>query len=665
MRPSVAICRAFIFALALVSVVAVSSFTSSRVSAGFAPVSPEELKMTSEPQAPGAAAIILYRQVDRDDNIKTGNEDNYFRIKILKEEGRKYANVEIPSYMHGGDIVGIKARTIRPDGTIVEFDGKVFDKPILKGRGRKFRAKTFTLPDVQVGSIIEYSYVQLMPEYSLYNSHWILSQELFTKNAKFSLKPCFGAYGQSYFVRWVWNKLPAGAMPKEGPDGIIRMEASNIPAFKSEDHMPPEDELRARVDFVYSDERFEPDFAKFWRKTGKRLHDRLEDFIGKPKAMEQAVAEIVSPSDPPETKLRKIYARVQQLRNTSYELRKTSQEERREDRKEIKNAEDLWKQGYGNGQQLTWLFLALARAAGIEAHGVWASDRSNYFFNPQTMEDSKLNANVVLVKVDGKDLYFDPGAAFTPYGLLPWPETGVKGLRMDKEGGSWIITSVPPSSSSLIERKARMKLSEEGDLEGEVTVTFTGLEAMQLRLDERNSDDTERKKVLEDSLKESIPSAAEVELTNKPAWSSSDPALVAEFHVKVPGWAAAAGRRSLLQAGLFGAPEKQVFSHTQREHPVYFEYPFERADDVTIEPPTGWQVTDLPRPQAADVRVVAYAMQADRGKDGTLHLARKLKVDILLLEQKYYDALRDFFQVVRTGDEGQIVLQPGTAVTSN
>ena len=60
-----------------------------RAGEGFQPVSPEELKMTSEPLAPGAPAIILYRQVDRDDNGQTTHEDNYVRIKILTEEGRK------------------------------------------------------------------------------------------------------------------------------------------------------------------------------------------------------------------------------------------------------------------------------------------------------------------------------------------------------------------------------------------------------------------------------------------------------------------------------------------------------------------------------------------------------------------------------------------------
>ena len=129
-----------------------------RAGVGFQPVSQEELKMTSEPQAPGAPAIILYRQVDRDDNGRTSHEDNYYRIKILTEEGRKYGDIEIPFFRQTGSVVGIHARSIRPDGTIAEFDGKIYEKTIAKAKGLKYLAKTFTLPDVKVGSIIEYSY---------------------------------------------------------------------------------------------------------------------------------------------------------------------------------------------------------------------------------------------------------------------------------------------------------------------------------------------------------------------------------------------------------------------------------------------------------------------------------------------------------------------------
>ena len=148
---------------------------------GFQPVSSDEIKMTSEPLAPGAPAIILYRQVDRDDNGYTSHEDNYFRIKILTEEGRKKADVEIPFLKGSQNIVKVKARTIRPDGSIADFGGQVFEKYLVKGRGIKYLAKTFTLPDVQVGSIIEYFFTTDLTEYQIYDSHWILSNELFTR----------------------------------------------------------------------------------------------------------------------------------------------------------------------------------------------------------------------------------------------------------------------------------------------------------------------------------------------------------------------------------------------------------------------------------------------------------------------------------------------------
>jgi len=632
-------------------------------SEGFQPIVPDELKMTGEPQAPGAPAIILFRQVDRDDNGRTSNEYNYYRIKILTGEGRKYGDVEIPFYRSEGDIVNVRARTIRPDGTIVNFDGKVYNKTIVKAKGLKYLAKTFTLPEVQIGSILEYYYTIDLSEHYIYDSHWILSHELYTRQAKFSLKPYHSNYSVVN-VRWSWQGLPQGTLaPKEGPDGVIRMDTGNVPAFQTEDFMPPENEMKSRVDFIYSEDFPESNPDKFWKATARKLNGKVESFIGKRKAMEQAVAQIVSPNDAPDIKLQKIYARVQQFRNTSYEVRKTEQEQKREKEKALTNVEDIWKQGYADGQQLTWLYLALVRAAGIEAYPVWASDRSNYFFNPRLMDPNKLDANVVLVKLNGKDIYCDPGAAFTPFGLLPWPETAVAGLRLDKEGGSWITTTLPQSSQSRIERKAMLKLTDTGDLVGKLTVSFAGLEGQRRRLEERNADDTDRKTFLEDQVKEYIPATIEVELTNAPEWKSSAGSLVAEFNLKIPGWASGAGRRVLVPVGLFSATEKHLFDHANRVHPIYFDFPFQRIDDISIELPLDWQVSSLPPPQTQDGHVIVYSLKVENDKS-TLHFSRTLDVDFLQLETKYYEALRKFFQVVRTADEHQVVLQPGAAAAS-
>lgn len=631
---------------------------------GFQPISPEELKMTVEPKALGAPAIILYRQVDRDDRGLTAHEDVYFRIKILTEEGRKYADIEIPFFKQEGDVVNVHARTIRPDGSVANYNGKIFDKTIVKARGLKYLAKTFTLTDVQVGSILEYYYTVDLAEHFVFDSHWILNHELFTRSAKFTLKPYDGD-NPPLAVRWVWHALPEGAaQPKEAPNKTIFLDVNDVPAFQTEDFMPPENEMKSRVDFIYSEDNFERDADKYWKKLGKKRNDSLESFVGKRKAMEQALSEIVAAGDSPDVKLHKIYDRVQQIRNTSYEVEKTEAEQKRQKEKDPTNVEEIWKKQYTNGRDLTWLFLALARAAGFDASGMWVPDRQNYFFNASTMDGRRLDANVVVVKVNGKDVFFDPGAAFTPFGMLPWIETGVMGLKLDKDGGTWLQTALPASSDSDIQRKADLNLGNDGTLEGKLTVTFSGLEAAWRRLEEHLSDDAERKKFLEDELKGSIPVGCEVELTNKPDWKSASQPLVAEFTLKIPGWVSGAGRRALLPVGIFSAPEKHLFDHTDRVHPIYFQFPYQRSDDVTIAMPLGWQIITVPTPEKQDQHVITYTMQAENNK-GTLHLSRALNVDLLMLDAKYYGALRSFFQRVRTVDEQQVMLQPAGTSAGN
>lgn len=89
----------FIACCAVILVLGAAEYPSVtvRASEGFQPISPEELKMTSEALAPGAPAIILYRQVDRDDNGQTSHEDDYMRIKILRKKGASMPMSRFPS----------------------------------------------------------------------------------------------------------------------------------------------------------------------------------------------------------------------------------------------------------------------------------------------------------------------------------------------------------------------------------------------------------------------------------------------------------------------------------------------------------------------------------------------------------------------------------------
>jgi transglutaminase-like putative cysteine protease len=625
------------------------------------PILPDELKMASEPLAPGAPAIILYRQVDRDDSTFPVHEYNYIRIKIFTEEGLKYGDVEIPFIAGAGKIYNIKARTIHPDGTIVDFDGRVFEKEIVKARGFKYLTKTFTLSDVQSGSIIEYRYTSDHTFGSSLSTHWILSEDLFTKLARFSFK----RYPQVFALQTTWpNGLPEGSSVPARDGNTIRLESRNIRAFEAEDDMPPEDTMRYKVDFIYTDPTLVGDPQNFWKKVGLRWNDQVEFFLAKRKAVEEALSQIVSSNDTPETKLQKIYARVQQIRNVSYEREKTEQEQKRAKEKEIKTADDLWKQGRGDFVEINWTFLALLRAAGFDAYSVLVAPRSENFFNPKYLKASDLNANAVLVKLAGKDLYLDPGTVFTSYALLPWGETGVQALKVGQDGATWVSTPLFDSSISKISRSADLKLASDGSLEGKLTITYSGHEAAWRRSVERDEDQNQHKKFLEDEVKASIPAPAEIELTNKPDWTSSSPTLVAEFNLKVPGWVSGAGRRQLLPVGLFSAPEKHICDRPTRVHPLYFSWKFQKQDDIRIVLPPEWQARDLPKPQSTETDLVGYSLSSENDK-GTLRLVRKLRSDVISLETDQYETLHRFYQAVRTGDEQQLVLEPSGTPASN
>src|SRR6476620_1055625 len=114
-------------------------------------INPEDLKMTDLAEQKGAPAVVLLREEVADD--PNNNHSVYMRIKVLTETGKRYTDVEIPYYKRGFRVDSVSGRTVHADGSIVPFNGRVFDKVVVKGkrgRGNEIRVhvKSFTLPDV-------------------------------------------------------------------------------------------------------------------------------------------------------------------------------------------------------------------------------------------------------------------------------------------------------------------------------------------------------------------------------------------------------------------------------------------------------------------------------------------------------------------------------------
>lgn len=638
--------------LALASMFGISILWScSAVAADdWRPIDPDELRMTAEPKDPTASAICLYRQEDINDVLGTVQE--YLRIKILSDAGRNNANIEIDYDKASEAFRFIEARTIQPDGSIVNFDGSMYDTPVKVGHGSNSYAKTFTLQGVGIGSIIEYRYLREIRHHLRYQVRWILNQAMFTRLEEFSLVPAS--------IGTLRVTLPAGL-----PEGIsapryegnrLVLEARDVAAYVVEEQMPPENAVRSRVEFAYLAPKFgrmKPE--EFWNYVGRAEHQRIELFAGQPRAMEKALRQIVSPADSPGTRLKKIYDRAQRFHSSFYEQMKIEEAETRDKRRPPQDVAELWRSGRGTERDIPWLFLALARAAGFSADPVLASGRKNLPFDRKGMDPEELDSNLVVVKLDGKDLFLAPGNSYVPFGQLPWYVTAVPALRLNKERATWIETPPQLAAGARIERTAAFELDPFGALSGRLIISFVGAEATWRRIAEGEMDAPARRKFLEDEVRASIPAPSQVTLTNEPVWDSAENTLQAEFNLRIDAWADLAGRRMLLPAEVFGGEERRLFEHTRRIQPVYFDFPFMRRDDMSVTLPPGFRADIVPHERETATDAMSYQIRIEPAAGG-LRIRRDLTVNLKLIKVDAYGSLRDFYQAVRAGDEQQVVL---------
>jgi hypothetical protein len=651
------------FSLALLFLLSFAVFLSTPgIAADFPPINPAELKITSLPSQPGAAAFILAHEEKDDDQLHYHSV--YLRIKVLTEAGRENANVELPYNNRTFDIAGIHGRTIHSDGTVIPFEGKPFEKVVIKGKDIRYKVKAFTMPDVQVGSIIEYKYEIRYDDNLLYAPKWTLQESMFQQHLHFTFKPwnrevmlAHGRVGSGY--AWTWH-TPNKEEPVKGRD-TIEISLDNVPPFVEDEYMPPADLLKYYVMFYYQSAR---NSDEFWKDEGKFWSKEVDHFANKSDALSSALSGVIAPTDTPEQKVRKIYAFVAKLENTTYLPDRSTQEQKALGLKENKSAADVLRQKSGDRDEITRLFIGMVRQAGIPASAMRVTARDNGFFLPNLLTFDQLDYEIAVVRLDGKDLFLDPGTRFCPYGMLYWKYSAARGLRQtpDGKGATIADTEFGYYKDAQVQRVVNLRLNFKGEAEGMLNVGFLGQEAVRRRLKGLRTDAPGRTKMIEDEVKSWLPNNAEVTLNNQPDWES-DQTLVAQFKVTIP-MLSSAGKRVFMPAHLLAFNERERLPHATREYPVYFDYPYTTIDEIHVELPENLELESLPAPVKIQLEYAAYATTYER-RGRVLVLSRQLIMGGNIFETARYAELRGFYQKTRASDQQQLLLKVATHASGN
>jgi Domain of Unknown Function with PDB structure (DUF3857)/Transglutaminase-like superfamily len=644
----------------LLCLACLSSFLASPAlaHAQFQAPTKEELQMTEDPKAPGAAAVYLYREETTDDNLHF--HGYHERVKILTEKGKELATVRIPYARRNFKVTNIQGRTIHPDGTVIPLTAKPSDLTDEKGAGFQINTMVFTLPSVEVGSIIEYKLDIRYDNNMVSSPNWTVQQPYFVHKAHYFFAPSkdigvsiLNSRGEA--MNRLMYSFHAGNGAKIVRDnfGHFTFDITDVPALPTEDWMPPLNSLIWRVTFYYTQYTSGGDF---WVNEGKHWTKDTEKFANPTKTLQQAAAAIVSPRDTEEQKARKIYDTVMQLDNTSFSRAKSEAERKREKLKEIKDAEDVWNQKSGTPNDLALLYVALARGAGLQVYPMQIVNRNRAIFDPDYLSLDQLDDYIAIVVLGGKDVYLDPGQKDCPFGLLQWKHTLSNGLRLTAKGIAPAQTPASAYTLSSVTRTADITIDADGTLTGTARIIMSGSEALHWRQIALENDTEEVKKRFNESMRDYIPDGV---LADFDHFLGLD-----DYNVKLMGivklrgnLGAVTGKRFFLPGLFFESRAKHPFiAQQKREIPIDVHYPSIEQDDVTYHLPAGYSVESAPKAASLSWPEHAFMKIAASPANGSVSISRSMAFNFTLLDPKDYSDLHDFYQKVSAADQQQLVL---------
>jgi hypothetical protein len=628
----------------------------------------DELKMTADPMAPGADAVYL--NIDEQANDPMHYKSTYVRIKVLTDKGKDLATVELPYLRSTYKITDIRGRTIHADGTIVPLTVKPEDLMVSKTGDMQIAKKVFSLPDVTVGSILEYRYELRYDDNQFSSPLWQLQRKYFVHQAHYSFTPfkAFmpdgtpGTATNMYLVDsrgrtdnalvW-WTHLPPGVTIKTAVSGSYSVDVANIPPVPDEEWMPPIESLLYRVDFYYSYAR---DAAQFWQGEVKLWSKDVDKFAEPTKEITNAVNGLIAPTDSDLDKAKKLYDAVQALDNTDFSRVKSASEMKELKIKAVKRAADTWSQKSGSGDDIAMLYLAMLRAAGLTAYAVRVVDRDQNIFDPAYMSLAQLDSTLVDLSTGGKDILLDPGEKMCPFETVSWRHSDAAGIGESAQGGTIVGTPAQSYKDNVTSRLGDIYIDDQGAVTGRVNILMVGQPALFWRQEALRKDESELKKEFDRRLENIEPQGVEAHVDH--FLSLNDPYTNLMAVVTVKGSLGAATAKRLILPGFFFETSRNVpfVKEDKRLEPVDVHYGDRVTDEITYHLPDGATIEGAP--QDVNIPWPSHALLVAKSatQPGEITIAQTLSVAFTFLKADEYQDLRDFYQKVAAADQEQLVL---------
>lgn len=601
-------------------------------------------------------------------NVKTGFSANNvyeFKIKIYKKEGLKWADQKVRFYigyenLNQDQLEFKNAVTYNlENGAVVKtkLDSQgTFKKKINQYWGEK----TITLPNVKVGSILEYSYVLKseniiklpdfdiqyeipvnyfeyktnIPEYYIYKTI-LVGRQTVESDTKFTNGSTSFENEHSQTTNMTYKQISSIYNGKD------------VPALTDEPFVNNPDNFRGSIQNELERVRYpdQPvkDYTMTWDGVASTIY-KNEHFgkeLDKKDFLLGDVKRLLENVNDSEERMNLIFQFVQNKMNWN------------EDRAYYtdKGIVKAYTDQTGNVAEINFILINMLKLAGLEANPVLASTLENGV--PAYPTRTGFNYVIAAVEIDGKQILLDATHKYTTPDILPLNLLNWKGRLIKSDGTSKEIDLVPAVNSKEMSNLL-VQLDDKGKLKGKVRLQYTDYDAYRFRI--RNSDKNEENYLekLEEQLGDLKISGYSIE--NKK--SNFSKPITETFSFESDNQIEVIGDKIFINPMLFFRNSKNPFNQENRQMAVYLGYPSLEKYNLNLEIPEGYVVESMPAPVrfSLEDKTISFTMNiSNEGNKIQFSSLKEINSSIFAVEN--YQGLKDIFQKIITSQNQKIVLK--------
>lgn len=652
----------------------------------FGKVSDEELKMHIYPQDSSASAVVLsdigytrfiYNQAS---GIKL-EFTRHTRIKILTSDGYDYANVEIPLYRDGSEkegITGVKGYTYNL------IDGKEKKEKLknssefVEKYSENYDIFKFTMPAVQVGSVLEYEYT-ITSDFLFNLQDWEFQQEIpvVWSEYKVAIPEYFhykqfqrgyyplaihetgnesGTFNFSSKSRSGGNGFRNGQVHTQYSNHALnftvhteRFVATDVPALYEEPYITTMNDYVMKVSFELSSIQFPGETMKIYTRSWEDIDEELLDaeqfggIVDKKGTLKKTADELTTGVPEDLKKLALLYSFMRD------QVRWNGEQSLFANQSSKKTLEEQ----SGNSADINLTLIAMLRAVGITANPLALSTRAHGMMITSYPMLKQYNYVVAQVNIEGQSILLDATEQNCPYNLLPIRcLNGMGRIITEDQGEKWVNLDESQSADSKMMMVANVSFNQEKQMEAKIKVSASDYQALKLRQKYFQKED-ERKEDLE---KEN--SGWDINHYESKKWDEVYESLEEDIEVTSSDGLLQAGNLLYLNPILIDQLKENPFKLKNRLYPVDYAHTNKRMYMMNLTLPEGYDVEEVPEDLSIALADNSARFTYQIKQIGNIiQVVNKLEINKSRFYAQEYPNLREFYNLIVAKQAEQVVLR--------